>query len=485
MPVDGVGGDDITEAENLITDDNHMGLPFFFLEDLVNHTRQFGVVRGSWTEKRLKTSSETLHRDIWSIIRTGNRGHVVSSLQEALRMVREEDFALLVESTDGAYLSSQLPCDLLLLDQFTAVTHYMFAVKKGSSFVRDVDLALIELQERGLLQQLYHKWWDDDQCWSERDDERIVDGGVLHQEINIAGEDDFGPSSAGEMEEAAHEDSTSEPHTLMFTASDSTYPQSETQSVSEGRDLSSIISSRITTTEPNIRNQITTNIFEVETLQKQYKNMSEAIQNSDPTGDVDVTGASVDATTETLHASHSQPREMSYWTESVNSFITPNSSSPTHTIKTVTVNETAFPNKTHLIVSQNNLTAHHTIDNKNNDMFVHSKDINSSSNTLLGYQLQRNYSEFTIPPRYNAGTENYTHSNDTRDEDSDRIINFKLHDSDGVTRSISPTITIQTVATNSTNGPGDDVMNSSTICHESSKFYTICVSYFMYTFVLR
>ena len=67
-------------------------------------------------------------------------------------------------STDASYWTSKIPCDLMSLDQFMMVTNYMFALPKGTHLTEKISEALLKLQEEGILQRLFHKWWNSEEC---------------------------------------------------------------------------------------------------------------------------------------------------------------------------------------------------------------------------------------------------------------------------------------------------------------------------------
>ncbi len=55
----------------------------------------------------------------------------------------------------------------------------MFALPKGSGLVGDIDSALLKLQDEGILQMLFHKWWNSEECVG------FTDSGYhFHMEIN-------------------------------------------------------------------------------------------------------------------------------------------------------------------------------------------------------------------------------------------------------------------------------------------------------------
>ena len=153
-----------------------MANSFYLMEDLLNITQlQFGVIKGTRIERELKRSKDTLFKTIWERItlqqeehrsehrtrhsKRRNSGNIVRTLAQGVTKVREGNFALVVESTEAAYISSKRPCDLTAYDQFLSVANFGFALKKGSSLVADLDTALLHLQDDSLLQTIFHKWF--------------------------------------------------------------------------------------------------------------------------------------------------------------------------------------------------------------------------------------------------------------------------------------------------------------------------------------
>ena len=140
----------------------------FFMEDLLNYTDlSLGVIKGSRAEKLLRKSQVPLYKKIWRKIRGSGRRrneNVVKTFTDGVEKVRSGDYALIVESTEAAYASLHPPCDLVALDQFMSITNYAFALPKDSSLVSDIDRALLQLQEQGVLQRLFHKWWNSGEC---------------------------------------------------------------------------------------------------------------------------------------------------------------------------------------------------------------------------------------------------------------------------------------------------------------------------------
>ena len=137
---------------------------------------QVGVLKKGRVRKTIKKSKQPLYKDVWARIQASGN-NVVRNMEDGLERIRSGNFALIVESTDAAYISSKPPCDLLSLDQFLSIAHYAFAFKKGNPLRQEFDDAIQKMQQEGELQKLFHKWWNSDHC------------------MDIADSDGFGPSN--------------------------------------------------------------------------------------------------------------------------------------------------------------------------------------------------------------------------------------------------------------------------------------------------
>lgn len=146
------------------------------MEDLLNQTSyQIGVIKGSRAEKILGRSKLSLYQQIWERISLTTRHrhsggkrtspNIIPTVALGVARVREGDFALIMESTQANYISSKRPCDLISLDQFLSITNFGFALKKGNTLSEDLDTAFLHLQEDGVLQTLFHKWFfNNEEC---------------------------------------------------------------------------------------------------------------------------------------------------------------------------------------------------------------------------------------------------------------------------------------------------------------------------------
>ena len=152
------------------------------MDDLINQTKvDVGVVRGGRPERLLRRSNSPLYRELWQRVinpihpREEGSSNIMASLDQGLKLVRQGQFALILENTEAALVSFKQPCDLVGLDQFMAIMHYSLALRIGNPLIAHVNDALIQLQETGTLQMLFHKWWYSDECMGQTQNPRLVE----------------------------------------------------------------------------------------------------------------------------------------------------------------------------------------------------------------------------------------------------------------------------------------------------------------------
>ena len=92
------------------------------------------------------------------------------------------DFVLIVDSTDAAYVSSRPPgCMLTIAHQTTPVAEYRFVVATSNSsssswqrhLMQRLDFGLAALQQAAVIKRLYYKWWTSTECLTHFTDPNI------------------------------------------------------------------------------------------------------------------------------------------------------------------------------------------------------------------------------------------------------------------------------------------------------------------------
>jgi len=82
----------------------------------------------------------------------------VSTYEEGTNKVLGGNYAFLMESTMIDY-AVQRDCNLTQISGLLDSKGYGIATPKGSVWRDKLSLAVLELQEKGVIQMLYDKWW--------------------------------------------------------------------------------------------------------------------------------------------------------------------------------------------------------------------------------------------------------------------------------------------------------------------------------------
>ncbi|KAK2083788.1 hypothetical protein P7K49_039024 [Saguinus oedipus] len=83
-------------------------------------------------------------------------------------------FAFLLESTMNEYIEQRKPCDTMKVGGNLDSKGYGVATPKGSALRNAVNLAVLKLNEQGLLDKLKNKWWyDKGECGSGGGDSKV------------------------------------------------------------------------------------------------------------------------------------------------------------------------------------------------------------------------------------------------------------------------------------------------------------------------
>lgn len=82
----------------------------------------------------------------------------VSTYEDGIERVLQGNYAFLMESTMLDY-AVQRDCNLTQIGGLLDSKGYGVATPKGSPWRDKISLAILELQEKGMIQILYDKWW--------------------------------------------------------------------------------------------------------------------------------------------------------------------------------------------------------------------------------------------------------------------------------------------------------------------------------------
>ncbi|KAF0295768.1 Glutamate receptor ionotropic, kainate 2 [Amphibalanus amphitrite] len=153
--------------------------------DLANQEEiEYGTLEGGSTMTFFRDSKIDTYRKMWRFMESRRQSVLVSSYQEGVQRVRQGNYAYLMESTTLDYIV-QRDCNLTqvggLLDSkgYGIATPagedgnpYITALPTGSVWRDRMSLAILDLQESGVIQMLYNKWWKDTGDVCNRDEKK-------------------------------------------------------------------------------------------------------------------------------------------------------------------------------------------------------------------------------------------------------------------------------------------------------------------------
>uniref|UniRef100_A0A8C6PPC5 Glutamate receptor n=1 Tax=Nothobranchius furzeri TaxID=105023 RepID=A0A8C6PPC5_NOTFU len=100
---------------------------------------------------------------MWSYMRSAEPSVFVKSTNEGVIRVRKSKgkYAYLLESSMNEYIEQRKPCDTMKVGGNLDSKGYGVATPKGSPLRNPVNLAVLKLNEQGLLDKLKNRWWYD------------------------------------------------------------------------------------------------------------------------------------------------------------------------------------------------------------------------------------------------------------------------------------------------------------------------------------
>nr|XP_049703804.1 glutamate receptor ionotropic, kainate 2 isoform X4 [Helicoverpa armigera]XP_049703805.1 glutamate receptor ionotropic, kainate 2 isoform X4 [Helicoverpa armigera]XP_049703806.1 glutamate receptor ionotropic, kainate 2 isoform X4 [Helicoverpa armigera] len=134
-------------------------LPIQSAADLAaQHHIHYGTLNGGSTMSFFRDSNIDIYQKMWEHMSSASPPALVSSYEEGVRRVLAGNYAFLMESTMLDH-RVQRDCNLTQIGGLLDSKGYGIATWKGSPWRDKISLAILELQEKGVIQILYDKWW--------------------------------------------------------------------------------------------------------------------------------------------------------------------------------------------------------------------------------------------------------------------------------------------------------------------------------------
>ncbi|XP_037043818.1 glutamate receptor ionotropic, kainate 2 isoform X3 [Bradysia coprophila] len=138
--------------------------------DLADQTEiTYGTLEGGSTMTFFRDSKISIYQKMWRFMDSKRSSVFVKTYEEGINRVLEGNYAFLMESTMLDY-AVQRNCNLTQIGGLLDSKGYGIATPKGSSWRDEISLAILELQEKGVIQILYDKWWKNTGDVCNRDD---------------------------------------------------------------------------------------------------------------------------------------------------------------------------------------------------------------------------------------------------------------------------------------------------------------------------
>uniref|UniRef100_A0A8C1ZC56 Glutamate receptor n=1 Tax=Cyprinus carpio TaxID=7962 RepID=A0A8C1ZC56_CYPCA len=144
--------------------------PIESAEDLAKQSEiAYGTLDSGSTKEFFRRSKIALFDKMWTYMKSAEPSVFVKTTAEGVMRVRKSKgkYAYLLESTMNEYIEQRKPCDTMKVGGNLDSKGYGIATPKGSSLRNAVNLAVLKLNEQGLLDKLKNKWWyDKGECGS-------------------------------------------------------------------------------------------------------------------------------------------------------------------------------------------------------------------------------------------------------------------------------------------------------------------------------
>uniref|UniRef100_UPI00358E4D65 glutamate receptor 4-like n=1 Tax=Myxine glutinosa TaxID=7769 RepID=UPI00358E4D65 len=138
--------------------------PIESADDLAKQTEiAYGTIDSGSTKEFFRRSKLAVFEKMWSYMKSAEPPAFARTNKEGVARVRKSKgkYAFLMESTMNEYIEQRKPCDTMKVGGNLDSKGYGIATRKGSGLGTAVNLAVLKLNEQGLLDKFKNKWWFD------------------------------------------------------------------------------------------------------------------------------------------------------------------------------------------------------------------------------------------------------------------------------------------------------------------------------------
>ncbi|XP_076451148.1 glutamate receptor ionotropic, kainate 3-like [Babylonia areolata] len=134
---------------------------------------KYGVANNSHLMNFFQSQDEDPFERMWAFMKINEETSLLEDKQEIVERVMTGRFAFIADGVTNEYYATQY-CGIEAIDQNFGAKDFSLGFPPGAPYRDDVNRALLELKENGVLDDLRQKWWMEGQNCSEDDDTRSV-----------------------------------------------------------------------------------------------------------------------------------------------------------------------------------------------------------------------------------------------------------------------------------------------------------------------
>ncbi|XP_035708870.1 glutamate receptor ionotropic, kainate 2 isoform X2 [Folsomia candida] len=145
--------------------------PIESASDLAHQTDiSYGTLDSGSTMDFFRNSTITTYKTMWTYMES-HSNVFVQTYEQGITRVLQGNYAFLIESPMLDY-AVQRDCNLTQIGSTLDSKGYGIGMPKGSPWRDKLSLAILELQEKGMIQLMYNKWWKNTGDVCNRDDKK-------------------------------------------------------------------------------------------------------------------------------------------------------------------------------------------------------------------------------------------------------------------------------------------------------------------------
>ncbi|KAM4771411.1 glutamate receptor ionotropic, kainate 2 [Rhinophrynus dorsalis] len=148
-----------------------MESPIDSADDLAKQTKiEYGAVQDGATMTFFKKSRIPTYEKMWAFMNSRSQSVLVKNNEEGIQRVLTSDYAFLMESTTIEFVT-QRNCNLTQIGGLIDSKGYGVGTPMGSPYRDKITIAILQLQEEGVLHMMKEKWWRGNGCPEEESKE--------------------------------------------------------------------------------------------------------------------------------------------------------------------------------------------------------------------------------------------------------------------------------------------------------------------------